>query len=462
MAAGDARHDGAFCAIDAVLSWDVLNRRVLLFSFLALALCGCSTTDYRNTSYYRVTLERIEAAGKNGAPGNAPSTLRAGTAKVEITPPIGMPLQGFGSRRGEPSRGVHDPLFARVLVLKNDHAQLVLVSCDLMGVTRNLTDAVFEKAGRKVPLARSEFVMLATHTHSGAGGLSDRFAMQFVGGRFRPSLFAETTDRIAEAVVRASRDTQPAQISFGSGETTDLNKNRSRCGGPVDREVKVLRVTNGDGRPIAWLVNFAAHPTIFGANWEFTADFPGYLCRELEQDGAVALFANGAAGDLNIQGRNDPSKEAKAERAGSTLAQRGAEIASKLLRKDVVEMETRYVEALLPPVRIRLDGAAIPVWLGNCLFPRTLPVHLARIDHTLFVTVPFELNAEIGLAWKQEAAKRGHDLFVLGYANDYAGYVVPERNYATTCYEARTSFYGPQLDGYLTEVFVKMMEGTAK
>ena len=43
-------------------------------------------------------------------------------------------------------------------------------------------------------------MIFATHTHSGVGGLSDRFVMQLVGGRFRPKLFAETTDKIAAVI----------------------------------------------------------------------------------------------------------------------------------------------------------------------------------------------------------------------------------------------------------------------
>jgi neutral ceramidase len=439
-----------------VLDSAVVNRQVLLLSILLLALLpGCATTDYRGAAYYRETIQRIDAGRPHA--DQEPSPLLAGAAKVEITPPVGMPLQGFGSRRGEPSKGVHDPLHARVLVLKNEAAQLVIVSCDLMGVTRNLTDAVFAKASRRMPLRKREFLLLATHTHSGAGGLSDRFALQFVGGRFRPQLFAATTDKIAAAIVEAANSAQPARVEFAKGEVEGINKNRSKCGGPVDRELKVMRVAAADGKPLAWLVNFAAHPTVFGANWEFSADFPGYLCRELEADGSVALFANGNAGDLNIQSQNDASKEAKAERVGKALAGEARRLVAEA-GKDTASLALRRADILLPPVRIRLDGHAFPSWIGNCIFPREVPMQLARVDRTLFVAVPVELNAEVGLGWKQAAAQAGYDLFILGYANDYIGYVVPERTYPTSCYEARTSFYGSKLDSYLTEAFVRMLE----
>ena len=43
--------------------------------------------------------------------------LRAGTAKVDITPPAGFALWGYAARKDLPSVGVHDPLLARVVVL---------------------------------------------------------------------------------------------------------------------------------------------------------------------------------------------------------------------------------------------------------------------------------------------------------------------------------------------------------
>ena len=46
------------------------------------------------------------------------TTLRAGAAVADITPPVGGLMDGYGGRF-EASKGVHDPLMARVLVLDN-------------------------------------------------------------------------------------------------------------------------------------------------------------------------------------------------------------------------------------------------------------------------------------------------------------------------------------------------------
>lgn len=436
-----------------------LQLRLLSMIVPAALVGGCATSgEYRGTAYHQRTLQKL--AEKPLCIGD-PSELLAGVARVDITPPVGMPLQGYASRRGGESKGVHDPLYARALVLKNSDAQLVLVSCDLMGVTAELYDAILAKANKRLPLARREFILFATHTHSGAGGLSNRFAMQIIGGRFRPKLFAEVTDRIADAIIEAVSQARPARIAFGRGEVEGVNRNRAKREAPVDREVSAVRVTATDGKPLAWLVNFAAHPTVFGANWEFTADYPGYVARELEKDGAVALFANGAAGNLNIGKQNDPSREARAERAGKAIAAKASETMDGKSSGEKVLLCSRLVDAELPPVRIRMGknpDCALPGWWGSTLLPRRAPIHVVRIGEVLFLAYPFELSSEIGLELKQTAARLGHELFLIGYANDYLGYVLPERHYPTGAYEARTSFYGPKLDGYLEEIFVKMME----
>ena len=62
--------------------------------------------------------------------------LTAGVAAVDITPPVGTPLGGYGARHGRPSTGVHDRLYAKALVLDNRSERIAIVTCDLIGVSR--------------------------------------------------------------------------------------------------------------------------------------------------------------------------------------------------------------------------------------------------------------------------------------------------------------------------------------
>src|SRR5437763_16570304 len=92
-------------------------------------------------------------------------SLRAGTARVTITPPVGLHLQGYN--RGKPTEGIRDDLYARALVLEQGSARFALVCADIIGLepdsvarTRALVQEVTGIPGEAVCLATS-------HTHSG-------------------------------------------------------------------------------------------------------------------------------------------------------------------------------------------------------------------------------------------------------------------------------------------------------
>ena len=63
-------------------------------------------------------------------PAESQDVLRAGTAKIDITPKKPVKMAGYAGRTGL-SKDVHDPLSARVVAFENDGKRLVLVSSDL-------------------------------------------------------------------------------------------------------------------------------------------------------------------------------------------------------------------------------------------------------------------------------------------------------------------------------------------
>src|SRR5262249_2807665 len=91
--------------------------------------------------------------------------LQAGAAKVDITPPTGFPMWGYGARHDQPSEGVLDPLYARAVVLAAGKERLAIVSLDLgRAPTRQSTEAI----RKRVKQADIEHLFLvASHTHHG-------------------------------------------------------------------------------------------------------------------------------------------------------------------------------------------------------------------------------------------------------------------------------------------------------
>ena len=59
--------------------------------------------------------------------GAGESRLRAGTARVNITPPVGAWLSGYDART-LPSQGVHDELYGKALVLADGQTRLAILT----------------------------------------------------------------------------------------------------------------------------------------------------------------------------------------------------------------------------------------------------------------------------------------------------------------------------------------------
>jgi hypothetical protein len=88
-----------------------------------------------------------------------------GVAQVDITPPVGFRMAGYFNERL--STGVHDPLQAKALVLRQGQEQIALVSCDLVGVSLGDTTKARARASERTGIPVTNIVICATHTHTG-------------------------------------------------------------------------------------------------------------------------------------------------------------------------------------------------------------------------------------------------------------------------------------------------------
>src|ERR1044071_5744464 len=87
--------------------------------------------------------------------------LRAGVARVEITPAAFMPMYGYANRKCGPANGTHDPLFAKALVLEAGDSRIAIVTMDLGAiVSENLRQTVASKLNIPVLL------LSVSHDHS--------------------------------------------------------------------------------------------------------------------------------------------------------------------------------------------------------------------------------------------------------------------------------------------------------
>src|SRR5829696_1419912 len=244
--------------------------------------------------------------------------LRAGVARVTVTPPIGIPMFGFAGRG--PAGGIHDDLTATALVLEGPRAEpsgdgqgtgvnrVAIIACELLFLRAEEIRAVREPIARLTDVPPDHVVIACSHTHYGPLTEPDRDEQ----GPQVESYLANLIHLLAGAVVMARARAVPCWLGFAQGEVRIGINRRERTAegqiilgqnplGPVDPRVAVLRIDDGDSQPLAAVLNYACHPVSLGSKCtDISADFPGTARRLVEeQTGAMCLFLQGATGDIN-------------------------------------------------------------------------------------------------------------------------------------------------------------------
>jgi len=249
--------------------------------------------------------------------------LFAAAGKVDITPDLAQQsvyLAGFGAKGRKP-KGVHDPIYAHILLLKDGPRTVGLVSFDLLGFSRNDVKDLRRLAGFDAP-NRYLFVAV-THNHSGPDTMGLWGPWPGASGVNRAWLGA-LKKTVAEALRGLEGQLEDASLTGWQGALDPKGLCRDiRDPVVIDPDLTVLGLKGKDGRAIATVVNWSCHPEVLGKeNRLITADFPGALCAKIERDtGGSCLFLNGPIGGLltpdTVKGR---SSWLETIRIGETVA----------------------------------------------------------------------------------------------------------------------------------------------
>ena len=240
-------------------------------------------------------------------------TVHFGAAVADITPPVGIPMGGYWGR-GSGATHIRDRLTAKALVCGREPARIAFVAVDLVGLDADVVRAIRERVGRATGIEGAAIMVCASHTHSGP------LTFPFRGVNCSDSRYLEqVSDAAVEVVVGAAADSRPGRLYYARPRVQIGRNRRSQSvKGEVVPYAHVLRFAAECGAE-ATLFSCACHPVVLGRdNHQISGDFPGEAARCIEAaTGGLALFVNGACGDVNPRIAN--GSFADVERLGQEL-----------------------------------------------------------------------------------------------------------------------------------------------
>jgi hypothetical protein len=410
------------------------------------------------------------------AAANVPSLL-AGTAKVEITPAE----KDAVNLAGQPLR-LRDPLFARVLVLKDAKTSVAIVSVDLILFA---SPKVIAEAKRQWGV--DHVLLCATHTHAAMAPrgllIKPPAAPDWTRNPNGPVTavnwlklsedpwYAATETKIIAAIGQAMQSRFPARVAAGKGPYDSAymahnrrdvrpdrvlplweNPNR-RPTTPVDSTVGVLRVEDLSGKPRAFAVHYACHPVALMGAGVVSRDYPGAMVDHIEQQlGAdcMAMFLQGASGDLDPYDLSSLRGENRfniVKQAGVSLGKAALQLAATLKARPANAQPVLQVKESLLTMPHRHGTLSTEVGLLTVVIQRDLA--LVAIPGEPFIQHQLDLTAKSPVP----------DAFILGLA--YHGKGTPFTVYIPTVQAVKEGGYGAAECSFLEADAGERMVNTA-
>lgn len=385
------------------------------------------------------------------------SDWRVGVARHEITPSEPIWMGGYASRK-RPSEGVLQPLWAKALVLEDrDGARAAIVTMDLIGIDRRLSEAVCRRALEKTGIPRERIVLNCSHTHSGpvVAGVTPLVYDLNAEQQAAVAAFAQNLEnRLVEVIEAAVKDLRPGKVAFGEGECKFAANRRTQRllaqapgaqpPSPVDHGVPVLVVRGKDDSLRGVLFGYACHNTTLPI-YQINGDYAGFAQAALEEKypGATALFMIGCGADCNPHPRGEVEL---ARQHGQTLAATvegvlggtvepvhgPLEVGFKEVELKLVDPPSKEeLEELLKDKNVYKQRLARHL-LNELAAGRTLPtscrcpVQVIRFgDDLLMAALGGEACVDYALRLRREFA--GRRIWIASYSNDVFAYLPSER-----------------------------------
>lgn len=397
--------------------------------------------------------------------------LKAGVAKIDITPEKPVTMSGYASRK-DVSKGVHDPLSIRVLAFEAGGKRLVLVSTDLIGYY-DTTEVMREMLRTEFNLQPSEVFLSAIHTHSAPTPTLNKERGHANNVEYTEAL----KGKLLEVVRQTMGNLEPVSIGTGVGSCpVGVNRRELRIArtgessivlgrnpyGVTDKEVLVLKVAKADGALKAVAFDYAVHATCLGpGNYTISGDVLGLAAQCVEKvlgPEVIAPVFAGASGDIDPWFRvlpafnEEPGWVPEPVLLGTFLGQEVVHVYRAISQTGATDkIATSIVTLQLPTKPPETPTAEKP--------PATRPftITAARLGDIAFLGLGGEVGTEIGQAIK--AGSPCERTFVITHCNGAGSYLVPKHLHVEKGYEVNTSPYAPQAADIVVREAIRLLHG---
>lgn len=433
--------------------------------------------------------------------------MQASTTTLDITPRTPAALYGYPHVE-RISTGVHDPLLATVILLRDRYHTVVLASLDLLMIEPPYARELRNAVARAADTDECCVFISCTHTHSGP------VTSSLIGWQDDPAVpapdpeyLAFVKQKLVAAATRAAAETVPAELAWTTADATGVGGNRISSEGATDPECGILAVRDKQRRPLAAALVYGMHPTVLHEDSTlFSADFPYYTRRHiqehLEQDIPIA-YHTAPCGNQSPRHYVNGQTFAEAERLGRRLGNAVCKSLDSLQSDDWqhaphlegaladVELPRTAIPTLpeaeklladyrdkyerlqkehAPKADVRTAECAVFGAEGALALARAekngeinaklrayapLQVQALRIGDAVLAGLPGECFTEYALEIKRRAPRR---TFVVSLVNgDLQGYIVTPEAAKQGGYEAANAIFAPESGKILVDAALKLI-----
>lgn len=234
--------------------------------------------------------------------------MRAGFAKVNINPPIGTRMAGFGGRdRLSGCLSIHDDLFVRAAYLEHAGEKALVISYDLLFFSRPECDHFKARIGRFLDILPRQILLNTSHTHVGPA----LGTWGYNGFDCPPDTdYVELVARATADAARAAEATARDATVWVTSTTTSLPVSRRKLdadgiaqwapdpNAETHKALPICVLKDARDIPIALFFSVSCHPSTTGGH-VISADYPGVAISLINKHLGVdaASFLQGCGGD---------------------------------------------------------------------------------------------------------------------------------------------------------------------